>query len=184
MTRIFAIDRLAIVRQIRQLAVLPLLLLFVGFQSGCVHKRHSESGQPTTVVLIRHAERSMVTGALTPEGHERAEALVQVLGETRIAAIYSPNLERNVETVKPLARHLGVDITLVEEKPDADAIAGLLLRNHSGKVVLWVGNTTNLADIYFRLGGQGDPPNDYGDMFVLTVPAGGATVVERKRFGR
>ena len=178
------IRRLAVALRIRQPAALPLLLLLLCFQSGCVTELHSESGKATTVVLIRHAERSMVTGALTSEGHERALALVEALGDARIAAIYSPNLERNVDTVKPLAKHLGVDITLVDEKPDPDAIAGLLLTNHSGRVVLWVGNTTNLADIYYRLGGEGKPPNDYGDLFVLTVPERGATTVDRKRFGR
>jgi hypothetical protein len=126
----------------------------------------------------------MVTGALTSEGHERALALVKALGDARIAAIYSPNLERNLDTVKPLARQLRVDITLVEAKLDPDAIVGLLLTNHAGRVVLWVGNTTNLADIFYRLGGEGAPPIDYGDLFVLTVPVRGATAVDRKRFGR
>jgi phosphohistidine phosphatase SixA len=125
-----------------------------------------------------------VTGALTAEGHERAQALVQALGDTRIAAIYSPKLERNLDTVKPLARHLGVDITVVDEKLSPDAIVALLLKDHAGKGVLWVGNTANLGEIYYRLGGQGEPPNDYGDLYVLSVPPRGVPVVEKKRFGR
>lgn len=178
------IGRLSQVRMRRRLAVLPLLFLLPGLLSGCVHTFHSESGEGTTVVLIRHTERSMLTGSLTAEGHERAQALVQALGDTRVDAIYSPKLERNIDTVKPLARHLGVDISLVDEKLGLDDIVGLLLKNHGGKTVLWVGNTANLGEIYYRLGGQGEPPDAYGDLFVLTVPPQGATVVVKKRFGR
>ncbi|MGD9301239.1 MAG: histidine phosphatase family protein, partial [Desulfobacterales bacterium] len=69
----------------------------------------SPPGTTTTVIMVRHAERAKEPGdsALTPEGRQRAQALVSAIGAREITAIYSPNRGRNQETVQPLATQLG-----------------------------------------------------------------------------
>lgn len=146
---------------------------------------HSKPGTTTTVILIRHADRDD-WGHLTTRGRARARALVDAVGEMGISAIYSPNLERNIDTVKPLAEHMGIDITLTPKvsMPMVGKISHEILTLHAGKTVLWVGNVSgNLQAIYKRLGGRGRGPLEYGQLFVLTVPDKGPTTVVKSNFG-
>ena len=159
----------------------------------------SPPGTTTTVILLRHAERAREQGesALTPEGRQRAQALVAAIGEKKITAIYSPDRGRNRETVQPLATDLGVTITLIPEarlsntRKFADEFVQEILSKHAGGVVVWVGNKSpvgiwggNLKEIYLRLGGTGDPPAKYDDLFIITVPDQGALKVEKTNYGK
>jgi hypothetical protein len=53
-----------------------------------------------------------------------------------------------------------------------------VLNDHSGGVVLWVGNTGpiveeqsgNLQEIYARLGGTGRAPTRYEDLYIVVIP--------------
>lgn len=143
--------------------VLGLLSMILMATMGCMGARvHAKPGTTTTVILIRHADRDEI-GHLTPQGHARAKALIDAVGHMEITAIYSPNLERNIDTVKPLAEHLGIPITLKPKisMPKAYEIAKELVTQHAGSVVLWVGNVSgNLEAIHYRLGArEKDPPN-------------------------
>lgn len=158
----------------------------------------SPPGTTTTVIMIRHAERAkeQSDSALTPEGRQRALALVAAIGEKEITAIYAPDRGRNRETVQPLADHLGVTITLIPEARlsnthrFADEFVQEILSKHAGGMVLWVGNKSpvgiwggNLKEIYQRLGGPGDPPAKYDDLFIITIPDQGAVKVEKTTYG-
>ena len=151
--------------------------------SGCSTALRSVDGSTTTVILVRHAERTTFTKVLTEAGRKRAEALKHALNGVVIDAIYSPDLQRNIDTVKPLAEERELSITLVDSTLDAHEIAKRLLYDHPGNTVLWVGNTTNLTAIYADLGGDGEAPMQYGDLFILEVPDRGFTKVTRKYFG-
>ena len=72
---------------------------------------------------------------LTAQGHEHAKALVDAVGHMGITAIYSPNLERCLDTVGPLASHLGIDITLTPKisKTTVDEIVSEILAKHTGQ---------------------------------------------------
>lgn len=168
--------------RISRLLTLVLSLVFIGSLSGCMVREFAQQGTETTVILIRHAERTTVTKELTEEGHQRARALVDAVGDMNIVAIYSPNLRRNLDTVRPLAEHKGIEITALD-KPTVQQVVKTLLDKHPGETVLWVGNTTNLDGIYSLLGGSGDPPDNYGDLFILTVYDAGDTKVIKRTFG-
>ena len=153
--------------------------------AACGAVMHSKSGTSTTVVLIRHADRDDL-GHLTEKGRARALALVDAVKDMDIQEIYSPDLERNLDTVKPLAEHIGVDITLTPKITmlKVGEICNEILTQHAGKTVLFVGNVSgNLQAIYHRLGGQGTGPIEYGQLFVLTVPDKGQTQVVKTTFG-
>ncbi len=152
---------------------------------GCGPTLHSKPGTTTTVILIRHVERDDY-GRLTEAGKERALALVDAVGDMGITAIYSPNLERNLETVEPLARHLGIEVTLTPKvsMPMVGSISQEILTEHAGEVVLWVGNVSgNLQAIYSRLGGEGDGPLKYGQLYIIKVADSGPAQVEKTSFG-
>ena len=166
--------------------IMGIILVVIYFPMGCISSNiHSKSGTTTTLILIRHADRDD-TGRLTPKGHERARALVDAVEHRGVTAIYSPNLKRNLDTVKPLADHLGIDIILTPKVSlfVVNKIVNEILTLHAGGVVLWVGNVSgNLQAIYRRLGGKGKGPLEYGDLFLMTIPDRGTANVTKLRFG-
>lgn len=173
-------------RPVKHLLVLTIVFLLLGCLLGYAgSKSHSKPETPTTVILIRHAERDNFF-ILTPQGHKRAQTLVDAVGDMGITAIYSPELERNRDTVTPLANHLGIDITVTPRisKPAVDRIVREILTKHTGEVVLLVGNgSSNLQSLHHRLGGTGEGPYQYGDLYIYTIPDQGPVKIIRSRYG-
>ncbi len=72
-----------------------------------------------TVFLVRHASASGRTAlpddldrTLDPTGWEQAKSIIDLLGERDITEIYSSRATRCVQTVEPLAAHLGLSIQI------------------------------------------------------------------------
>jgi hypothetical protein len=168
------------IRTIRQLLVLMMLTLLT---VGCASGPQLPTDALSTVVMVRHAERTQITKELTEAGRQRAAALPGALEDLPIVAIYSPNLKRNIATAIPLANQLGIDITLIEEGMSWEAVAQRLVSDHPGKTVLWVGNRGNLINLYALLGGKGEPPLEYGEIVILRVSGGKPSEEERRHFG-
>lgn len=190
----------------QNLAVFAISAFMLTMLSGCSSAPSlkpgsvlSAPGTTTTVILVRHAERAKELGesALTPEGRQRAQALVAAIGGKEITAIYAPDRGRNRETVQPLATHLGVAITLIPEarlsntRRFADEFVQEVLSKHAGGMVVWVGNKSpigiwggNLKEIYLRLGGTGDAPGKYDDLFIITIPDQGSVQVQKTTYGQ
>jgi len=81
-------------------------MLVAGLLAGCAASPlRSSPGTTTTVILLRHADRDEST-ELNARGRERAQTLVGVVSGLGITAIYSPDVARNLDTVRPLAAHL------------------------------------------------------------------------------
>lgn len=180
-------------------------LLFSVLLGGCttfrpaqVDKLVSPGGKSTMFILFRHAERDdeSTTGYLTAKGRDRALSLVETLSGEKITAIYAPDRGRNIETVQPLADHLGLTINRVPNnrlrhtRRFADEFVREALAAHAGGVVVWVGNNSpvglfggNLKEIYFRLGGTGKPPGRYNDICRIVVPDKGAVRVNCTQYG-
>ena len=145
-------------------------VLLVACMSGNVK---SAPGTTTTIILIRHAEKTekgLVDGSyLIPAGRDRAQALVAKVRDMGITAIYSPDLGRNLDTVKPLSEQTNVPITIIQNMSmfTVDEIADEILSKHAGGVVLYVGNVSgNLMAMHKYLGGSGKGPVEYGDMAI------------------
>jgi len=173
----------------------PLVFQYVDleliFLSGCPNNGvrrpevPSTPGTTTAVILIRHAERDNFFN-ITAQGRERAKALVDAVSDMGISAIYSSDLERNLDTVAPLANHLGIDITLTPRisKPLVDKIVSEILTKHTGEMVLLVGNGSgNLRSLHHRLGGTGDGPYQYGDLYIYSISEQGPVKVIKARYG-
>jgi hypothetical protein len=147
--------------------------------AACATEVRSPSGMTTTVIMLRHADRDVMAEELNETGRVRAQALPAAVEDYDIAAIYSPDKLRNLDTGRPLAAQRGLQITVIPPDGAAERMVG----DHPGKTVMWIGNKDNLADIFHALGGKGEPPLKYGDLYILEVPDKGATEVTRRRFG-
>jgi hypothetical protein len=144
----------------------------------------SQPSTTTTILFVRHAERDEgLDPPLNAEGLARAQALLSALGENGVTAIYSPDLHRNLQTAQPLADMVGLkvnlipDAALLDTRAFANQFVDEILAFHAGGVVLFVGNigpvigeqSGNLQETYWRLGGTGDPPVRYQDMYAAVI---------------
>ena len=165
--------------------LLPVITLsLVGTLTGCATSRtvtQSSPGTVTTIVLTRHGDRESFAKELNNKGQARAEALVKAVSDMKITAIYSPDYKRNIDTAKPLAEHLGIEINVVPE--NMHQLATTILTEHPGETVLWVGNKTNLTNLYSLLGGDDVPPISYGDLYIMKIKDSGNPDVTKKRYG-
>lgn len=155
-------------------------------------------GTTTTVIMVRHAERDEgLDPPLNDEGIVRAQALADVLEVNGVTAIYCPDLLRNRQTCEAVSNRIGVPVTLIETIRLADTrtlandLADEFVRDHSGGVVLFVGNTGpvvgdlsgNLQELYDRLGGDDDPPIRYRDLYVIVIPEEGDSHIVKATYG-
>lgn len=131
------------------------------------------------ILLTRHGDRDTLAEDLNARGRARAEALVAAVAEFDIAAIYSPPKQRNLDTAAPLAAARGLPVQILEPRQALD----VLRQVPDGRAVIWIGNTDNLEAIFRALGGTGQPPEFYGDLYVARIGAGGQASFEARSYG-
>lgn len=128
------------------------LLLFI---YGCQEKK------PTTLYLVRHAEKDLSDTTenppLTKEGLERAQQLKEMLEDEEIDRIYSTKYDRNIHTAKPLADVKGLGIKLYEWH-NWQPMINEIQRSAGGETVVISGHGDNLLPMVEYVGGQ--PPLD------------------------
>lgn len=155
-----------------------LLILGVGALTACTRIARITGRQlapNSRLILYRHADRAGED--LTDRGIARAAAFVSALDGVPVDAIYSPGIQRNLDTAEPLARARGVEITRVAVSNIPHRIARL----SAGRSVVWVGNQGNLRDIWDELGLEGPPPLEYGDLFIVETDGNGDVRIDRRR---
>ena len=143
----------------------------------------------TTVILVRHAEKNIEPDnpnpALSPEGLERVQALVHILGDSGITAIYATQYVRTQATVTPLANQLGLTINQLEARNVAELVQQIKT-NHGGGVVFAAGHNNTVPAIIAGLGGGTFPvipENEYDNMFIVTVQRFRKTRVLKLKYG-
>ncbi|MBA4057221.1 MAG: hypothetical protein C0490_21085, partial [Marivirga sp.] len=125
----------------------------------------------TTFILLRHAEKGNddpKDPELKPEGVERAERVVKMLGKTSVDAIYSTTFKRTRNTVAPLARAKGLEVVAYEAFK-VDEIEKML-QKHAGGTVVISGHSNNIPWIANLLIGKEDFKDyedvDYGNILI------------------
>ena len=132
-------------------------------------------GQPTQIILLRHAEKpdDPTAAHLSARGEERARALALLLGKNSsltsnapIAALYATSVtkhdhsHRPGETLAPLARELGLPV----QTPYPNELYSLLARDirdnraYWGKTVVICWTHHDIADLAGALGAKPQPP--------------------------
>jgi broad specificity phosphatase PhoE len=149
--------------------------------------------QATTIILVRHAEKSSPTGdaGLTAVGEERAWDLVQVMAHVRLAAVITTQFQRTRLTGEPSAQAANLELTVVPAGPDKNANNAAVVRAvdalPAGSAALVVGHSNTLAGIIAALGGPALPDlcdGEHSTLFVLERPGSEKPVsLVRARYG-
>ena len=176
--------------------MIAIALAFVGaLGSACATDApDSAAGRPdetpsTTVVVVRHAEKEDRPDdpdpPLSAVGIERATLLARMFGDTPIAAAYASEYERTQATVRPLAAHHGIDVT-VHPAADFAGLADVIRVRHAGATVVVAGHSNTVPAIIEALGGGPVEPIDesvYDNLYVVTLGPAGPRSLVRLRYG-
>jgi probable phosphoglycerate mutase len=167
----------------------PLWALMMSCSSSSPHV--SSASRPTTVYIVRHAEKDPTPGladpALTPAGQERALALREELRKgQKPEAIFSTNTTRTRTTAEPLATQLQLPIQVYDAR-QLPALASRIRREYAGRAVLVVGHSNTLLETAEALGATRPVPTvgdaEYNYLFEVTIPRDStkaATVIARR----
>ncbi|SHG76611.1 histidine phosphatase family protein [Marivita hallyeonensis] len=145
--------------------------------AGCTTPGSVRLAPNTTLIVVRHSDRDGEN--LNAKGLERSRALVAALEGDPLDAIYSPSIQRNLDTAAPLSDARGLPI---ERRPQENP-APRLAREAVGRSVIWIGNKGNIQSIWDSFSLPQPAPLDYGDLFIARADANGRVTVERRRFG-
>jgi broad specificity phosphatase PhoE len=126
----------------------------------------------STIFIVRHAEKAQSSDndpQLSEAGRARAESLPGTLKDAGITAIYATEFKRTQQTAAPLAKALGINITILPAKETATLIAKLRdLRSNA----LVVGHGNTVPDL-IKVLGIDTPINiaeaDYDNLFVVVL---------------
>ena len=127
----------------------------------------------TTVILVRHADRTGNVDVLNSAGTTRAQELARILDETNISVIYTSTANRTQQTAIPLATQLGISITSYDTG-DLPSLASEIKSSHKGKVILVVGHSNTVPETINLLGVSptlSDIPHDeYDNLYIVNLP--------------
>jgi broad specificity phosphatase PhoE len=163
-------------------------LLFVG---PMLFAAATAIAQPSTVILVRHAERAAEPRAdplLTPDGQQRALDLAAALAGANVSSIITTHLQRTQLTAKPLGDAIGQTPIVVRAggQGHPDSVAAAVMRRPAGEVVLVVGHSNTIPAIIAALGGPKMPDlcdGQYSNLYVMELRAGSAPRLIKAKYG-
>ncbi|HEU0209176.1 MAG TPA: histidine phosphatase family protein [Candidatus Binatia bacterium] len=129
----------------------------------------SSSFGQSTVFIVRHAEKAdgSKDAELSEAGRARAEVLANMLKDSKISAIYATEFKRTQQTAAPLAKALGLTVTILPAENQAALVAKL--RTSIGASLV-VGHGNTIPNIIKALGitePVNIPDTDYDNLFVV-----------------
>ncbi len=149
--------------------------------------------QPSTVVLVRHAEKAAAPGPdpeLSEAGLERAAALAYALSDAGVSSIITTQFKRTRATAAHLAKKLGLTPITVGAggglAAHAQATASAVRARPAGEVVLVVGHSNTIPAIITALGGPEFAElceSEYDKLFVLQIDSTAPARLLRTRYG-
>jgi phosphohistidine phosphatase SixA len=183
--------------------LIAVLLVFPGQTTLARSKANLSTSEDSfkviTVFLARHAEKEATPPEdppLTEAGKERSQTLMRTLASAGIKTIYTSQFLRTRQTAEPLAKRLGIEVTALQIKMDANNPRKISDQSYdevvtrvyerAGESVLIVGHSNTLSEIIKRLGGDVMPSVDdkeFDDLFVVTIYAKGKAKVLRLKYG-
>ena len=145
---------------------------------------------PTTLILIRHAEKLIVPPEnkdpdLSLAGQARAQELVRMFSDSGIAAIYATQYKRTQQTVKLLADKLGLAVTKLEAKQTAELVKQIRAHN-AGQTIFIAGHNNTVPEIIAAMGGPKFPiipETEYDNLYILTVYSDGPAKLIKMKYG-
>jgi broad specificity phosphatase PhoE len=151
------------------------------------------SAQPSTVILVRHAERDTAPRqdpVLTAAGRQRALDLAAALADAGVRSVITTQYQRTQLTAKPIMDALRLTPIVVSASGPTsahiDAVAMAVRARPEGDIVLVVGHSNTIPGIVGALGGPKLPDlcdGQYSMMYILhysPTAAPGPRVVQAK----
>ena len=141
----------------------------------------------TTVILVRHAEKTTEPGkdpGLTAEGHARAAALTEMLAKGGVDKLYASEYRRTQLTLKPLAEELDLEITIIGAS-EPDRLVADIFSSQRGNTVVIAGHSNTLPELVRLLSGLEAEPideSDYRGIYILSLPRFGEQQLTRLRY--
>ena len=151
----------------------------------------ANSQKPTTIYLVRHAEKVTTDPAdknplLTEKGQKRALDLAKKLKKQKIYAIYCTDYQRIKLTAQPIAEKLNRKITIYNPK-NLKSFAEMVLLENKGKKILVVGHSNTVLETIEALGGKRPiasiSDHEYDYFFTVKISAEGLVEVDFGRYG-
>jgi broad specificity phosphatase PhoE len=154
-----------------------------------------ESQATTTVIFVRHAEKTVSPAddpGLTEAGQRRAAELARQLVDADVVpgagvdAVFSTPFRRTVETARPVADALELQIMTYDET-DTEKFLETVVREYKGKIVLVVGHSNTIPDMIGNMGASKNVPpivdDEYDNIYLVSIPWFGKTKTIRLRYG-
>lgn len=150
--------------------------------------------QPSTVIVVRHAEKSTAPPAndpvLSAEGMQRSQDLATALEGARVSSVITTQYQRTQLTAKVISDALGKPPIVVPAANPMSAhiaavVAAVRARPQSD-VVLVVGHSNTVPAIIAALGGPKLPDlcdEQYSTIFVLHLSSRGAPSLVKANYG-
>jgi broad specificity phosphatase PhoE len=138
------------------------------------------------VFLMRHAEQASGSDdpPLTEAGQRRAKALVAVLKDAGLTAIYISELQRTMQTAAPLAQALQLEPTRLPRR-DVEDLLGQLRSQHAEGRVLIVSHSLTIPRILKAFGHPEEvviEHEGYDRLFVIVPKPTGPPLVAVLRY--
>jgi phosphohistidine phosphatase SixA len=174
--------------------LLPALLICAQACVGAQSARVAPVTAATTVVVVRHAEKSTDDPrdpSLSTAGQDRARALNALLRNAGVTDIYTTQYKRTRQTAEPFAQQFGITIverpiTAANSATYARDLAQEIFTRSAGKGVLVVGHSNTVPDIVKALSGSTVPEiadPEYDHVFVVVIPPSGSPRLMQLGFG-
>lgn len=148
---------------------------------------------PTTVLIVRHAEKASndADSPLAEAGQRRASVLADVAADAGVAAIYSSQFVRTKDTARPISERAGVPVkevpvNLSDPGDYGKRLAKEILEKHAGQTVVVVSHQNTIPGIVEGLTGRSGTPlgdAEYDRLSIVTVPPDGPARLIVARYG-
>lgn len=151
------------------------------------------AAQPSTVILVRHAEKAAAPASdplLSPEGTQRALDLAAAIGGANVSTVVTTQFQRTQLTAKPVSDAIGKPPVVVRAggatAAHVEAVVAAVRAVPAGEVVLVVGHSNTVPAIVTALGGPKLADlcdSQYSNIYILEFPATGAPRFIRANYG-
>ena len=163
------------------------ILFIILFSTGDLIAQ-SGSGEKTTFILVRHAEK-LDNGKdpdLSPEGYNRADLLARMMSEIEFDAVYSTSFIRTTETARAVAEKNQLIIKEYDSENPNDEAADWLIE-HLGENVLVAGHSNTVPLFANALLGrehfsESFDESDYGNILLVTITSDGERHILHLRY--
>lgn len=142
---------------------------------------------PTTVILVRHAEKAGPSGdvPLSEAGIARGEELARVLADANVKAILVTQFVRTQQTAAAIAKATSLTPVVVQANADYAKAVAAKIAEHAGETLLVIGHTNTMPDLLRQLGIAEAPSiaeTEFDNLFVVSLTDGAAKLT-RLRYG-